>query len=73
MKRANHKAPKPPLYSFDTGGIMLKQVTHGFTLVEMIGVLAIIAIVVALVSPRIMDQVQKSGAANLAPIAKPRL
>lgn len=49
---------------------MKKRNQQGFTLIEMIGVLAIIAILVGAVAPRIFEAIQESKANNTATLHK---
>tara|TARA_B110000483_G_C18170144_1_gene532967 strand:- start:1380 stop:2033 length:654 start_codon:yes stop_codon:yes gene_type:complete len=53
-----------------TYGDIMKQKYQGFTLIEMIGVLAIIAILVGAVAPRIFEAIQESKANNIASLHK---
>lgn len=60
-----HFAKIAPMTLF---GLRNKFILHsrGFSLVEMIGVLAIIAILVALISPQVINQMRKGNAVALA-------
>lgn len=59
------KISHSPSLRLHTSG-SFKLHTKGFSLVEMIGVLAIIAILLALISPQVINQIKKGNAVGLA-------